>query len=446
MCYCGGYLSDDEFIHNIRLETEDNMKRLRHRASLALICGNNELEGAFMSPNPDKGIMSMQEYKKIFDKELYNVVQKLCPEVPYIPGSPFTSVGDRMNASDYGSGDAHLWSVWFGNQPFEQQRTWTCRFMSEFGFQSFPAFKTIESFTEPEDRNWTSYIMDYHQRSQPGNKTIYAYMLDWFKMPKDFANAIILSQISQGMCLQFAVEHLRRIQPHNSGVLYWQINDMWPCASWSTVDCLGNWKASHYIAKRFFEPELISILDIKDNDSLSDKIISKTVAMEIHVSNQTLEEQEYTVEWKLVTTDGCVVKTDSEQLTVMPQSNSLVGSMNFQDEIKEYGERNLLFFAYLKKDGVTVSNNVNFFVRPKHIELKPAKFSCDVLEQNGNEYTIAINSNVPSLWTQIELPNAKLSDNFFNLDGEHSNIIKVKTSAQTDDIKAAIKIKSLLDL
>jgi len=446
LCYCGGYLSDDEFIHNIRLETEDNMKRLRHRASLALICGNNELEGAFMSPNPDKGIMSMQEYKKIFDKELYNVVQKLCPEVPYIPGSPFTSVGDRMNASDYGSGDAHLWSVWFGNQPFEQQRTWTCRFMSEFGFQSFPAFKTIESFTEPEDRNWTSYIMDYHQRSQPGNKTIYAYMLDWFKMPKDFANAIILSQISQGMCLQFAVEHLRRIQPHNSGVLYWQINDMWPCASWSTVDCLGNWKASHYIAKRFFEPELISILDIKDNDSLSDKIISKTVAMEIHVSNQTLEEQEYTVEWKLVTTDGCVVKTDSEQLTVMPQSNSLVGSMNFQDEIKEYGERNLLFFAYLKKDGVTVSNNVNFFVRPKHIELKPAKFSCDVLEQNGNEYTIAINSNVPSLWTQIELPNAKLSDNFFNLDGEHSNIIKVKTSAQTDDIKAAIKIKSLLDL
>ena len=446
MFACGSYPSEDEFCNSIRLETEDNLKRLRHRASLALICGNNELEGAFMSPDPGKGIMTMEEYEKVFDKELYNVVQELCPEIPYIPGSPYTPVGDRMNASDQGSGDAHLWDVWFGAKPFEVQRTWHCRFMSEYGFQSFPELKTIESFTEPEDRNWTSYIMDYHQRSPPGNKTIYSYMLDWFKMPKDFSSGITLSQISQGMCLQFAVEHLRRIQPHNSGVLYWQINDMWPCASWSTVDCLGNWKASHYIAKRFFEPELISILDIKDEDSLSDKIISKTIAMEIHVSNQTFEEQDYTIDWKLVTTDGSVVKTDSEQLKVMPQSNRLVSSMNFQKETKEYGERNLLFFAYLKKDDVIVSSNVNFFVKPKHIELKSAKYSCKVLEQVGNEYTISISSDVPTLWTQIELENAKMSDNFFNLDGEQSNVIKVKTSVKTDDIKAKIKIKSLLDL
>jgi beta-galactosidase/beta-glucuronidase len=211
---------------------------------------------------------------------------------------------------------------------------------------------------------------------------------------------------------------------------------------------LGNWKASHYLAKRFFEPEQISIVDIKETASLSDKIISKTVAMEVHVSNQTFEEQQYTVDWKLVTTDGSVVKIDSEQLTVLPQSTCLVQTVELKKYAENYGDRNLIFFAYLKKDGVIVSNNVNFFVKPKHIELKLAKFSCEVLNQNGSEYTISITSDMPALWTQIELPNAKLSDNFFHLDGKNSNVIKISLndSISMDDITSSMKITSLVDL
>ncbi|MDA3800296.1 MAG: hypothetical protein PF692_14615 [Kiritimatiellae bacterium] len=448
MFACGSYPADDGFCENIRLEAVDNVKRLRHRASLALFCGNNELEGAFMSRGPKKGIMSMEDYSKIFDELLSDVVGELC-DIPYMPGSPYSPVGDRMNASSYESGDAHLWSVWFGNEPFEFQRTWTCRFMSEFGFQSFPEFKTIEAFTEPDDRNWTSYIMDYHQRSQMGNKTIFAYMLDWFRMPENFEKALTMSQISQGLCLQYAVEHLRRLQPHNAGVLYWQINDIWPAASWSTMDCFGRWKASHYIAKRFFAPELISIVDVFDDANLTDKQTPTAVAMQFNVSNQTFEEHEYTVEWRLVTAStGKLVASDEQKTTVLPQSNKEFKLVECQDYIDQYGSRDLMFFASLYKNGSVISENVNFFVKPKHIKLKHPKYTYDVAKLSDDEYAISINSDVPSLWTQVDLSGVdySASDNFFHLDGSNSRTINVKIKDKPDnlDINEIIKISTIL--
>ena len=442
---CGSYPADDEFCENVRQEAIDNVKRLRHRASLALFCGNNELEGAFMSEAPEDGIMSMEEYSKIFDELLSDVVKELT-EVPYIPGSPFSPLGDRMNASSHESGDAHLWSVWFGNEPFEFQRTWTCRFMSEFGFQSFPELKTIESFTIPDDRNWTSYIMDYHQRSQMGNQKIFAYILDWFRMPENFEKALWLSQLSQGFCLQYAVEHLRRLQPHNAGVLYWQINDMWPAASWSTMDCFGRWKASHYLAKRFFAADLISVLEITDDSNITDKQDPSVVAMQINVSNQSFDTQEYTIEWRMITTAGDVVATNQFDGTVLPQTNQEFDSIDCKSYVAQYGPRNLLFFVSLKKAGLIVSENLNFFKKPKHIELKKPTYTCDVLEQSYDECTIVVGSDVPSLWTRVELMGVEssLSDNFFHLDGSNNKTINIKIKDKPNglDINEIIKIST----
>ncbi|MEX0653795.1 MAG: hypothetical protein WD534_11520 [Phycisphaeraceae bacterium] len=171
---------------------------------------------------------------------------------PYWPSSGHTPNENRKHCNDDRCGDAHAWSVWFGGQSFEAQRQWTYRFMREFGFQSFPEPRTIEAFTEPADRSLTSWVMDYHQRSNAGNQKIFKYLLDWFQPPKDFESALWLTQLTQALCIQYAAEHARRIQGRMDGLLYWQLNDLWPAATWSSIDVYGRWKALHHFARRFF--------------------------------------------------------------------------------------------------------------------------------------------------------------------------------------------------
>jgi len=141
--------------------------------------------------------------------------------------------------------------VWHGKKPFEWYRTCEHRFASEFGFQSFPEPKTVCAYTAPEDYNITSYVMEHHQRSGIGNTTIVSYMLDWFRLPANFEMTLWLSQVLHGMAMKYAVENWRRHKPRTMGTLYWQLNDCWPVASWSSIDYFGRWKALHYMAKAF---------------------------------------------------------------------------------------------------------------------------------------------------------------------------------------------------
>ena len=192
MFACSTYpFAEQNFQDSIRAEAVDNVRRLHHRACLALWCGNNELEqGLVRGEEWTDHSMPWQEYMPIFDELLPEVVAAEDGVTPYWPASPHNPVGDRTKHNDPDSGDAHAWSVWFGGQPIESQRDWTFRFMSEFGFQSFPEPKTVAAFTLPEDRSLTNWVMDYHQRSTGGNQRIYRTLFDWFQPPTDFAEGL----------------------------------------------------------------------------------------------------------------------------------------------------------------------------------------------------------------------------------------------------------------
>ncbi|MGV2435117.1 MAG UNVERIFIED_CONTAM: hypothetical protein LVT10_09795 [Anaerolineae bacterium] len=179
------------------------------------------------------------------------------PQRRYWQASPH-SPGNVRDPFDQTVGDTHLWAVWHGKEPFEWYRTRQDRFCSEFGFQSFPEPATLNEFTAPEDRNITSYVMEYRQRSAIGNGTIIHYMLDWFRLPNTFESMVWLTQILQGLAMKYAVEHWRRNMPRTMGTLYWQLNDMWGAPSWASVDWRGRWKALHHMAKHFYTPHLIS--------------------------------------------------------------------------------------------------------------------------------------------------------------------------------------------
>jgi beta-mannosidase len=223
MFACSGYAAhDDAFVANVKQEIAENVKRLRHHPCIALWCGNNELEHIhqmFLSDTPQPGFMTWDEYTYLFDDVIGRIVKEHDPERAYWPSSSHSPLGDRKDPNNPTCGDAHLWEVWHGRQPFEWYRTCEHRFNSEFGFQSFPEPPVVKSYTAPEDRNITSYIMEWHQRSQIGNDAIIQYMLSWYQLPTSFDMLLWLSQILQGMAMKYAVEHWRRSMPRGHGYL-----------------------------------------------------------------------------------------------------------------------------------------------------------------------------------------------------------------------------------
>ncbi|MEZ4639805.1 MAG: hypothetical protein R2856_33415 [Caldilineaceae bacterium] len=325
-------------------EFEDNVRRLRHHASIALWCGNNELEQGLVSDEWTDHSMSWADYSRLYDELLPRIVNSLDPETDYWPSSPHTPVGDRRNFNDPRSGDAHIWSVWHGRQPFEFYRTCEHRFNSEFGFQSFPEPRTVRTFTLPEDRNVTSYVMEHHQRSGIGNSTIIHYMLDWFRLPTSFDRTLWLSQILQGMAIKYAVEHWRRSMPQGMGTLYWQINDCWPVASWSSIDSLGRWKALHYMARHFFEPVLASAVEDVENGSVG-----------LFVTSDRMDDLHGELRWVLTDVEGAVLDQGAAQTAIPAHTNTPVTTVDISAALAEHGARRLLFWLELAVGGEIVS-------------------------------------------------------------------------------------------
>ncbi|MCP4298192.1 MAG: glycoside hydrolase family 2 protein, partial [Proteobacteria bacterium] len=277
---------NDGFLDNIKEELKDNLKRIRHHPSIGLICGNNEMEDAFESWgfNPTKG--ERAEYLKQFEFVFPEIVKEVCPQLFYWPSSP-SSGGSFESPNDPNRGDCHFWEVWHGNKPFSEFKKHHFRFMSEFGFESFPSIKTVNSFTVDEDMNIFSPVMEEHQKCVGGNGKILSYISKYFKYPKDLDSLVYVSQLSQEGAITTGIEHWRRNRGRCMGSTYWQINDNWPVASWSSIDYYGRWKALHYGVKKSYDNVLISV----DGDSTT---------AGIHLSNESIDPVRGVMNWKLM--------------------------------------------------------------------------------------------------------------------------------------------------
>jgi beta-mannosidase len=429
---------DDDYMANVAQEFEDNIRRLRHHASIALWCGNNELEQGLVGDEWTERTMSWEDYSRLYDQLLPQIVNRLDPETDYWPSSPHTPVGDRRNFNDPRSGDAHIWSVWHGRQPFEFYRTCEHRFNSEFGFQSFPEPRTVYSYTEPADRNVTTYVMEHHQRSGIGNSTIIHYLLDWFRLPTSFDRTLWLSQILQGMAIKYAVEHWRRSMPQGMGTLYWQINDCWPVASWSSIDSFGRWKALHYMARHFFAPILVSGVE----DPATGKV-------DIHVTSDRLEDQSGQVRWFVTDTSGEVLESGLLTTEVPALQNHLAGTVDVSGFLAQDGARRLLIWLELEVEGEPLSTNLVHFARPKHLELLDPTISTQIKPLENGRFGVTLQTDRPALWVWLQLGDndATYSDNFVHLRPGAAREIVVTPAAAMNEaaFAAALTVHSLAD-
>ena len=397
-------LDSQKFLDNVNVEVIENVRRLRHRASLALWCGNNEMEWGWVDWNwkdPE-----LQGLKTAYDRFFHHTLPEWClaedPDHSYWPSSPSSNTHFE-NPNGQRQGDAHYWDVWHGRKPFTAYRDQYPRFMSEFGFQALPPLETIRTYAEEADWNMTSYVMEMHQKNASGNSLMVGQMLDTFRLPKDFESLVYLSMVLQAEGIRYGVEHWRRHPDRVAGILYWQLNDCWPVASWSSLDYFGRWKALHYAARRFFAPLVLSVED-------------KPPKQAVHVTNESLEPWEGTVRWSLETLGGKVSTSGQAPVKVDPQAAAQVCELDFSDLISDDNIRNLVFIADLYRGEQFVARQTAGFAPIKHMSLDDPMVTAK-LQDEGGQLTIELTSRSLAMLVELSLTGADVgfSDNYFNL-------------------------------
>lgn len=435
MFACAYYeVSSPTFLDEMRAEVTDNLKRVRHHASLGLICGNNEMEWGTVEwsvPNLDEATKT--GYLKQYEKELPEIVSAICPEVFYWPASPSSGGNfDDPNAPD--RGDCHYWDVWHGNKDYAEFEKYYFRFMSEFGFESFPSMKTILSFTEEEDLNIFSPVMEDHQRCVGGNGKILNYIARYFRYPKDMKSLVYISQIAQAEAIRHGIEHWRRNRGRCMGSIYWQLNDNWPVASWSSIDCFGRWKAAHYTAKRSYDSVLVSCAVEGD-------------LFGIHISNEGLEKTEGKLIWKIISVTGEVLTGGEESCAVDALSSQQILLVNPTQYIPgNLARERFLVFSYEEKSG-QIFENFKLFVPYKSLSLQKPDLKTEISAKDGY-LSMAISSSCPALFVEVDFRDIDLvlPDNYFYLDGVHTKNLKMPQNGLTiEKVSGSIMLKSLAD-
>lgn len=417
MYACSSYELSRAFEENIRAETQENVRRIRHHACLGLWCGNNEMETQTLDKCWKPSQKQFYDYIKLFEYIIPEILRQEDPHTFYWPSSP-SSGGNFDNPWDENRGDVHYWDVWHGNKPFTEYRKFRFRYLSEFGFQSFPCLETVESFTEPEDRNIFSRVMEMHQRNVAANGKILNYLSATYLYPADFDRLLYASQLLQMEAIRYGVEHFRRHRGHCMGAVVWQLNDIWPVASWASIDYFGRWKALHYAEKRMFAPVLLSC---QEAGELSQRpyCIAEPGPMETSVrlciSNETRETVEGICRWQLRGYRGDVLSEGESGVTVGPLESLWLDKTDYTD-YPGPGVREMYFSYQLEVKGEILSEGTSLFTAPKHFRFADPGLT---LRREGDTLILRAEHFAKSveIWGDGENGGSyvRLSDNYFDM-------------------------------
>ena len=437
MYACNVYDVTDAFAENCRQETYDNVRRLRHHASLGLWCGNNEIESAwdhwgdFQKETP----YLRADYIRLFEEVLPKAVQEADGETFYWHSSP-SSGGCFDNPDDANRGDTHYWDVWHGQKPFTDYRKYFFRFCSEFGFQSFPCAKTVNSFTLEDDRNIFSRVMESHQKNDAANGKMLYYLSENLRYPKDLTHLLYASQVLQGMAIKYGVDHWRRNRGRCTGTLYWQINDDWPAPSWSSIDYFGRWKALHYMAQKFYAPHAVS-MTLEDH------------RCHVYFSNESFETTEYSLTLSIRDLSGNVLETyetkgNSPAFSAI--ETAVVDICSWEDQ-----KDDVFLEAVIHTKDQKVLKDVETLVPYKYLNLKNPVISTEA-EETNDAFILHISSDCFAPFVALDFDDADviLSDNFFHLTDKTVQDIIVKKEdilqghfENAEDFRKRLQILSL---
>jgi beta-mannosidase len=396
---CAYYPDDALYAAAARVEAVAGVRRIRHHASLALWCGNNENHTMFQ--DGWGGIRPAHFLGEIlYHDVLPGVVAAEDPKTGYWPSSPYG--GEHANSEDFG--DCHNWDVWHGRGDWINYSSNNSRFCSEFGFASSCGLAAWDSVLRPEDRSSRSPVVQWHDKTRKGYETYLGYVALHFPESVSIDDLVYFTQLNQAEALKYGVEHYRRNKGRCWGTLYWQLNDCWPVQSWAVIDSLGEPKAAYYASKRFYAPILLSIVR-RENE------------IDIHLINDLLAEKSGEVSLKLIGFDGKVLHSDVFSVTAASNSAALLRTVEVP-ELEAYAETAFLLAEFVTSDGNDKASNVLLLIEPKDLNIGPVSIASrqEVLANGDIKLIVSSDSFAPYVWIAAEDHTPlTLSDNFFHL-------------------------------
>ncbi len=413
MFACSMYPGDKEFLDNVRAEAIDNVIRLRNHPSIALWCGNNEMNTAWHYYSKggwgwkdwytkDQQDSIQEAYLNVFHKILPDVLDEKIVGVDYWPSSPQAGYEPDQHASyETTSGDMHYWGVWHGLHAFEDFDKYKSRFMSEYGFQSFPELTTVKTYAKEEDFNIESDVMAAHQRSGIGNLRIKEYLSWYYHVPEDFEQFLYMSQVLQAHGIRMAIEAHRRAMPYCMGSLYWQINDCWPVASWSSTDYNHNWKAVHYAVKKAYEPVLISTVNSRDH-------------VQIFIVSDKLKDIKTDLEIEVMDFKGNRLFSETRSAKIKANTRTRIEDFIFNKQTLD--TQSCFMLLTLRDNNKVLSSKIHYFDKPKNLKLIKPEINIERIESAGKKL-IKVKSNVlvPGLYIYSDDGILSLDENYFDL-------------------------------
>ena len=412
MFACNPYPGDKGFLQNVWQEAVEQMKRLRNHPCIALYCGNNEVHNGLEDWGWQTALgwsdaqykQLFEDFNQLFEKMLADRVHECHQGVPYISSSPTFGWGHPECCTH---GCSHYWGVWWGEQPFSIWWEKTGRFMSEYGFQSYPEMATIETFTTAKDRKLGSPALNNHQKHGRGVEIIRKAMKEEFGYTRidDLDEFAYVSQLVQADGIRRAIDAHRSQHDKCAGTLYWQLNDCWPVASWSSIDYTGRWKALHYQLREAYANVAVTA-HVNDNQSV-----------DFYLVNDSLSAVKGT--WKItaMALDGSKSQNlTSKQVSVAPNSSKLVSTCNPAD-LKGLHADQVCLVAQFEHNSQVLAEKVCFFVKPGQLKLQRNEIRQD-LKCFGDYFELTLTCPAFCYGVQVMETTGKdvrWSDNYFNL-------------------------------
>ncbi|HKB92079.1 MAG TPA: glycoside hydrolase family 2 protein, partial [Opitutaceae bacterium] len=406
MFACSLYPGDEPFLSSVQVEAEQQVRRLRHRACLALWCGNNEIEQ--LNSDLLQDVNRRADYNALFHRLLPDVVTRLDGVTNYWPSSQYRGDGDNTHQAGEQRGDTHFWDVWHARKPVKDYEKYSFRFVAEFGMQSYVTPQTQRTFCDPADNNIFGPTMENHQKNRAGNQIILDYVSRLYRFPKNQDALIYLSQLNQACCMQTGVEHYRRLMPRCMGALYWQLNDCWPVASWSSIEFTGRWKAVHHIARRFFSPCLVSAYVPGEEAPIIGNYRRTTVRhVEIYTVYDAPKPATGLLRWDVFHLDGRIVLCGSKKVRLRYGESIRQTKLDLAKPMATYGRDNMYVRIALDVEGNCESEETVFLSPPRFVALGKGKTTVKVLSNDKDKAVLRFSSDVFQHRFSFEIPGVR---------------------------------------
>ena len=430
MVACANIWLTEEMEAQFRQESRDNLLRIQHHASLGLLCGNNEMEDMILNAGVQNTELVRMDYLKLYEHILAEASAEYSPDTYYWPSSP-SSGGGFDDPGSYARGDTHYCKVWHGGVPYTAYRQEKFRFCSEYGFESFPSMKTVKAFAAPKDWNCFSRVMENHQKCKGGNGNILRYLSNNYLYPGSFENLVYASQLLQADAISYGVEHFRRLRGYCMGSIYWQFNDCWPVASWSSVDYFGRYKALHYAARRFYAPVAMGLFLEKGE-------------LTVNVSNETMRPFRGSITVSIKDQGFTLHHQETQDISVKRLSSKDVFTMEIPEMDPYHDFISVELFGEARN---FLTRRVEMLVPPKHFDWRKPELKVSAAETgNGLALSVSCNTFTKGVFLDFRDNDWILSDNFFPITDETPCTVLVCTDRSARDVLDQLTVKTVYDI